>query len=240
MTKTVHAARARVGPHGPNHGTLTAKPSSHHVHVTLWVALSTSPCPTLSADAEPARVARRDSFLRSAQYDVTKRQLGVYRVKLPGKPATATLIESFSFFEVHTQSQIIPSEVQKAIFNGLENAYCKLKYNNSKQVEGFCKCGSSTPHAATRYIEEEHCYLVCSETSNNGGKLCKEYEMWFKEQSSSSKTGICGSVTLFCITNRGVHVCTFLNQIVSTRKQPIRSHVKIAFTNAEAKDVTWE
>ena len=48
----IHAARARIGPHGPNHGTLIAKPSNHHVHVTLWVTPPTSSCPTLSADAE--------------------------------------------------------------------------------------------------------------------------------------------------------------------------------------------
>ena len=35
FSKPVHAASARIGPHSPNHGTLTAKPSSHHVHVTL-------------------------------------------------------------------------------------------------------------------------------------------------------------------------------------------------------------
>ena len=135
--------------------------------------------------------------------------------KLPGKPATATLIDSFSFFEVHlnTQSRIIPSEVRKAVFNGLENAYCKLKYNNSKPVEGFfCKCGSSTPHAATRYIEEEDCYLVCSETSNNGGTLCEEHKMWFMEQSSSSKTGMCKSVTMCFVLPIEVFMCTFLNQ----------------------------
>ena len=60
VSKPAHAARARIGPHSANHDTLTAKPSSHHVHVTLWVTPPTSPCPTLSANAEPARVVRRD------------------------------------------------------------------------------------------------------------------------------------------------------------------------------------
>ena len=50
--------------------TLTAKPSSHHVHVTLWVTLPTSPCPTLSADTEPASVSMQTVF--SAQSDVIK------------------------------------------------------------------------------------------------------------------------------------------------------------------------
>ena len=36
FSKPVHAARARIGPHCPNHGAFyTAKPSSHHVHITV-------------------------------------------------------------------------------------------------------------------------------------------------------------------------------------------------------------
>ena len=35
FSKAVHAARARAGPPGTNHGTFIAKPSGHHVHVTL-------------------------------------------------------------------------------------------------------------------------------------------------------------------------------------------------------------
>ena len=46
--KPVHAVRVRGGPHNLNHDSFTAKPSSHHVHVTLEVTPPTSPCPTLS------------------------------------------------------------------------------------------------------------------------------------------------------------------------------------------------
>ena len=62
FSKPVHAARARVGQPSPNHGTLTAKPSSHHVHVTLQVTPPTSPCPTLSANAEPVRNVQNTIF----------------------------------------------------------------------------------------------------------------------------------------------------------------------------------
>ena len=55
FSKHVHALRARGGQPGPNHDSFTAKPSSHHVHVTLRVTPPTSPCPTLSADAELVR-----------------------------------------------------------------------------------------------------------------------------------------------------------------------------------------
>ena len=128
--------------------------------------------------------------------------------KLPGKPATTTLIDSFSFFEVHlnTRSRIIPSQVRKEVFNGLENAYCKLKYNNSKPKEGFfCECDSSTPHAATRYIEDEDGYLVCSETSSDCGPLRKEHEVWFRDQSSSCTSGVCNNLTMLCALPSVLH-----------------------------------
>ena len=132
--------------------------------------------------------------------------------KLPEKPATITLIDSFSFFEVHlnTPSQIIPSEVRKAVFDGLENAYSKLKYNNSKPRGGyFCKCGLSTPHVATQYTEGEKHYLVCTETSNDCGTLREEHEVWFRDPSSSSTSGMCENVTVWC----ELPICgTFLNQ----------------------------
>ena len=51
----VHAVRARGGLPGANHALFKAKPSSYHVHSTLQVTPPTSPCPTLSADAERAR-----------------------------------------------------------------------------------------------------------------------------------------------------------------------------------------
>ena len=54
FSKPVHAVRVWRGPPGTNHGLFKAKPSSHHVHSTLRMIPPTSPCPTISADAEPA------------------------------------------------------------------------------------------------------------------------------------------------------------------------------------------
>ena len=65
FSKPVHAVRAWGGPAGTNHGLFKAKPSSHHVHSTLPVTPPTSPCPTLSAHAEPAR--KRTETIFSAQ-----------------------------------------------------------------------------------------------------------------------------------------------------------------------------
>ena len=53
FSKLVHAVRAWGGPPGTNHGLFKAKPSSNLVYSTLTVTPPTSPCPTLSADAEP-------------------------------------------------------------------------------------------------------------------------------------------------------------------------------------------
>ena len=55
FSKPVHVARVRIGPLGANHGLFTTKPSSCHVHSTLWVTTPPSPCPTLFADVEPVR-----------------------------------------------------------------------------------------------------------------------------------------------------------------------------------------
>ena len=52
-------------PPGANRGLLKAKPSSHHVHSTLPMTPPTSPCPTLSAHAEPAH--KRAETIFSAQ-----------------------------------------------------------------------------------------------------------------------------------------------------------------------------
>ena len=61
FSKPAHAARAQIGQPGANHAAFTAKPNSYHVHSTLRVTPSTSPCPTLSVDAEPAR-QRTETF----------------------------------------------------------------------------------------------------------------------------------------------------------------------------------
>ena len=62
--------------HVPSHnqGALTAKPTSHHMHVTLRVTPPTSTHPTLSR-TQNLRANVQKSFLRSAQYDVTKSAL---------------------------------------------------------------------------------------------------------------------------------------------------------------------
>ena len=45
FSKSAHTARVRIGPPGTNHGPFTAKPSSCHVHRTLWVTQPHSAVP---------------------------------------------------------------------------------------------------------------------------------------------------------------------------------------------------
>ena len=46
-------AKERNGPPNANQGFSTAKPRGSHAGYTLWVHPPTSPCPALSAGAEP-------------------------------------------------------------------------------------------------------------------------------------------------------------------------------------------
>ena len=62
LSRPGHAARVRSGQPSANHVAFTAKPNSCHVYSTLPVTLPTSPCPTLSADAEPARHRAETNF----------------------------------------------------------------------------------------------------------------------------------------------------------------------------------
>ena len=113
--------------------------------------------------------------------------------RLPGKPATVSLIDSFSFFEVHveTSSTKILHQIRESVFAGLENASHTLKYYDLKPVEAFfCDCGTP-PHSATTYIDDEDRCLVCTQTSKRR-PLCKKHAVWLGEQSSvCTPSGMC-------------------------------------------------
>ena len=113
--------------------------------------------------------------------------------RLPGKPATVSLIDSFSFFEVHveTPSTKILYQIQESVFAGLENASRMLKYDDVKpEVAFFCGCGTP-PHSATTYIDDEDRYLVCTQTSKSR-PLCRKHAVWLGEQSSvCTPSGMC-------------------------------------------------
>ena len=108
--------------------------------------------------------------------------------QLPGKPACITLVDSFSFFELHVSkapnsmySELCPM-IRIAIFSGLKATYTSLRYNNSTPIPGFfCKC-SSPPHAAT--IDDKGRYMICT-TSTNCTSLTKKHTVWLRKQPPS-------------------------------------------------------
>ena len=53
VSKSVYAKKYRDGPFSANQGLSTSEPRHGHAVCTLWVHPPTSPCPTLSAHAEP-------------------------------------------------------------------------------------------------------------------------------------------------------------------------------------------
>ena len=80
--------------------------------------------------------------------------------QLPGKPACITLVDSFTYFELHVKApstmyhQLCPM-IRIAVFSGLKAAAESLKYNNSTPVPAYvCNC-STSPHAAT--IDDQGC-----------------------------------------------------------------------------------
>ena len=106
------------------------------------------------------------------------------RFKLPGKPATVSLIDCFSFFEVHVKTPIprILCQIRESVFAGLENASHTLKYDDLKPVVAFfCECGAP-PHSATTYIDDKDRYLVCTQTPEYA-PLCRVHDVWLREVS---------------------------------------------------------
>ena len=103
--------------------------------------------------------------------------------QLPGKPLCITLVDSFTFFELHVKApntmypELCPM-IRIAIFSGLKAAAESLRYNNSTPVPAFvCTECSSSPHAAT--IDDQGCYLTCT-VSTNFMPLTKKHTVWLQ------------------------------------------------------------
>ena len=91
--------------------------------------------------------------------------------QLPGKPVSITLVDSFTFFELHVRApntkyaELCPM-IRIAIFSGVKAATMTLRYNNSTpQLGFFCKCSLSHPHTATPTDDDEDSYLLCTKSS---------------------------------------------------------------------------
>ena len=108
--------------------------------------------------------------------------------QLPGKPVCVTLVDFFTFFEVHIKApntmypELCPM-IRIAIFSGLKAAAESLRYNNSTPVPAFmCTECSSSPHAAT--IDDQGCYLTCT-ISTNFMPLTRKHTVWLQKLSPS-------------------------------------------------------
>ena len=133
--------------------------------------------------------------------------------QLPGRPVTVTLIDSFSYLEVHITApdcmytKFCP-EVRKSIFLGLEKAAQAFHYNESEpQVAFFCNC-SSPSHAATPYIHGQDRYLVCTKTSNYT-TLENKHSIWLEESGKQAGIELQSIMHCYCSTctsNNILHV----------------------------------
>jgi len=75
---------------------------------------------------------------------------------IPGYPATITLLDSFTFFEVHVAcetefaAEICPELcplIREALLIGLKRADSTLHYNDCEvEVSFVCPCGAIQPH----------------------------------------------------------------------------------------------
>ena len=132
--------------------------------------------------------------------------------QLPGKPVCITLVDSFTFFELHVKApntmypELCPM-IRVAVFSGLKAAAESLKYNNSTPVPAFvCTECSSSPHTAT--IDDQCCYLTCT-TSTNFMPLTKKHTVWLQTLPSSPVTEGTVSIVMAIVTPLRISVTYF-------------------------------
>ena len=92
------------------------------------------------------------------------------QLDIPKSPATVTLIDAYTHFEVHVKvpvkraddlcPKLFPS-VRKAIFKGLHKATLNLHYSNSTPCAALvCPCGKGDAHVAS--VNKDIGYWTCS------------------------------------------------------------------------------
>ena len=113
------------------------------------------------------------------------------RFQIPGKPVSITLVDSFTYFQLHVETlstklpKVCPM-IRESIFNGLKAAAEALRYNNSTPVPAFfCEC-SSPPHVATPTIDDDDCSLMCT-NSYKPKPLTKQHTVWLSATTDISE-----------------------------------------------------
>lgn len=113
--------------------------------------------------------------------------------EFPNSPATITLIDTYTHFEVHVHvpkhcshdfcPKLYPT-IKRQVFKGLHKAMENLHYNSCTPIPAFlCPCGSEEAHVAT--INAELSYWICSVCKEKCEKLSQDQLLWLKEQQVS-------------------------------------------------------
>ena len=127
--------------------------------------------------------------------------------QLPGKPACITLVDSFTYFELHVKApnsmypELCPM-IRVAIFSGLNAAAKALKYSDCTAAPAFfCKCSLSHPHAATI---DEGLYLICTRQSTHYESLTNYHAVWLDVKLPAEKGAL--SMSLNVVANYNIFV----------------------------------
>ena len=115
---------------------------------------------------------------------------------IPHHPGTVTLIDAFSFFELHVSSpDNLCGFVHDAVFTGLKKAAANLSYNNSvPEVAFFCSCSTEEPHPATVSAAQNR--WICTRNRQTYGNINEKQQMWLTASGKFTMTVI--TIMLAC------------------------------------------
>ena len=111
---------------------------------------------------------------------------------IPEYPGTVTLVDSFSFFEVHVTGRgkccfQLCSFVHSALFTGLRKAADNLGYNNSQPRLAFvCPCKSEGLHPAT--VGAGGAYWICTQDPEMYEDIDEKQQTWLTASGESVAT----------------------------------------------------
>ena len=103
-----------------------------------------------------------------------------------GAPGSLTLIDAFSHFEVHVNTQrdicvhLCPS-IWKTLTKGIHKAAETLKYQLVPKQAFLCKHNNTRPHLALP-AEEPLNYWTCELNSDESGPLKEEHKVWLPKK----------------------------------------------------------
>ena len=119
------------------------------------------------------------------------------KFRYPKRPCSITLIDSFSFIEVHVKAPLPVCKelcplIRKCIISGIELASDSLHYNNDHpEIAIFCPHIVSSKQAASKSIFKKHyaevdstsVYWCCSLDIDCSGPLESKHTLWLDNQS---------------------------------------------------------